>query len=637
MMQTKEFLEAIHKDNKINFRAIKADSKPININGLYNEYMIDKLLQLNNQGYDIYFVVNGGGTKQAEINKINAVFIDFDCGRDENKQYYSLDKVEVFKNEKLEVIEQFKYQPSLVVETRNGLHVYWLVDNATNEEYLDCQLRLINYFHSDEAVKTLERIMRVPYYWWSKKGYERFMSKVIINNDVRYNIQDIMNVLPEVEKKEIIKKNKTALKLEKPIIKKKESNIDFIKNLDIEGLQSVLFPADCDRGRKGGLIDKYNIYSSIYPPKTPRHIVSNRNEMYKTIGHIDLIEFLGLDSDRFNCIFHEDNNPSAGIFIGNDGNYIYKCFGSSCGFVGGIIRIVERLAKCNKPKAINFIKSVYGIELIESDWQKEQKEILQANIDYLLSNQMQEEYPELYKRIKNYIPLLVVLHNIAMNNVKDENIIDSEDVTFFSSLSNIMNELQSNNHNVTDRINLFALLELIKKLDITEIPEHLLNRAKHEAAKKKQNYLVNFYSIPSYSDEKLNDADDMARLFIEKNMTMKGWSRELLLRTFGKAVADKVYPQFKNIGISESSYKFEKKFTELLLDIINKQGYATEKQCLDILEGYKGLNHVRMKRVLQEVIEKHDLKRIRCNKEIKEKFKVDSEGYPFIIVKNGGI
>lgn len=633
MNNIRDFIKYIHGENHSEIRVFKYWDKaqrkvmcPISI----------KQIPYENKNGDIYYIVNSGGKKDNEITKFNASFTDLDCGRDKQGDYFPIEIVKEYKNNKLKEISGFQLKPTLIIETRNGFHVYWVYEeneNTQSAKWIEIQQKLINKFDGDEKVKNPARLMRLPFTKWMKDPNNPFDIKIIEFNDIKYKVEIIEDSLKDIiiEAKEI--KDSSSLKSDKPLIQRKESNIEYIKKLDIKGLQDILYNVNSGAVRKGGLIDKSIYPSSINPPKTPLQIVTNRNELYQAIGQINLIEFLGLDSNYFRCIFHDDNNASASIFIGNDGNYIYKCHSSSCGFVGGIIRIVERLAKCNKPKAINFIKAVYGIELQESEWQKEQKEILQANIDYLLSNQMQKEYPELYKRIKNYTPILVVLHNIAMNNVKDENISDSEDVVFFSSLSSIKEEYQSNSGKVSDRINLFAFLELINKLDSSQIPEHLLNKAKHEAAKKKQRYLVNYYSIPSYSDENLNTADGLAKLFLEKNMTMKGWSRELLLRTFGKEIADKVYPQFKEVAISESSYKFEKEFSEILFYLIANQGYATEKQCLEILDGYKEVNHVRMKRMLQEVMEKYDFKRIRANKQIKEQYGITSNGYPFIIVK----
>jgi hypothetical protein len=176
-MNTNQFLKAFHVEDKINFRVIK--DIPINLNGTYEE-LEDKLHKYNNEGYNIYFIVNSGGTHINEINRINAVFIDFDCGKDENKQYYPLEKTKQFKNECLEKVGAFKYQPSFIIETRNGIHVYWLLNGSTtNEQYLECQLRLIKYFNSDPAIKDLTRIMRVPGFNWVKDIQNPFMCNII--------------------------------------------------------------------------------------------------------------------------------------------------------------------------------------------------------------------------------------------------------------------------------------------------------------------------------------------------------------------------------------------------------------------------------------------------------------------------
>jgi hypothetical protein len=187
-----------------------------------------------------------------------------------------------------------------------------------------------------------------------------------------------------------------------------------------------------------------------------------------------------------------------------------------------------------------------------------------------------------------------------------------------------------------ERVNLFTFLELLNKLDETQIPERLLKEAKHQAALKKQNKLVSYYSIPSYTDVILGNAENNAIYAKEHNMTMTGWSKELLIRMFGEnsEIVNKVYPQYKGTKLSEISNEFAFKFGTLLMELIENQGYATEQQVLEQLNGYKEVNKVRSKRVLQETIDKYDLKRIRCNGELKKYYGISGDGYPFIIVKN---
>jgi hypothetical protein len=635
-METKEFLSLFLKNNEtIDFRCLPA-SGTTNINGIYNENTIKILEALNREGKDIYFTVNYGGTHTDDIQRINAVFIDWDCGRNEEGKYFDLNIVEKYKKERLEEIHKFELEPSTIVETRNGLHVYWLVnEEATKEQFNECQLRLIHFFNSDPAVKTPERIMRLPNYWWSKKGYEKFMCRVLKSSKKRYDISELINYLPALKEKKLPKKAGDRSKAITPTVKKKLSNIELIKRKNVNELRRNL-GINVDE-EKGGTREKSIFTSSLVPPKTPRVVVTNRQELYDFINKIDLIGFLGLGRSSFCCIFHNDSTPSASIFQNIEtGHFLYKCHSSNCNFNNGTItKVVERLQGCTKPQAINFIKDVYGIELTESKWQLEQKEVLQANKDYLLSGKMQEEYPELFKRIRNCIPLINILHDIAINNVYDEPLEVEDKVIFFASIRYIQGIANiGSKGKLNDRINLLAFLELLEKLSEDEIPENMLKRAKHEAAKQHQKKIKTHYSIPSYSDTVLTRAESKAALFLERNMTIKGWSRELIFRTLGEEEADRVYPQSKGRPLGKSSIDFESEFDSVIMNIIFSQGYATEKQILQHISGNENYNILRSKRVLQETMDKYGLTRIRVNKDLKKKYNIQCDGYPCIIIKD---
>jgi hypothetical protein len=76
----------------------------------------------NEQGDDVYYIVNSGGTSDKTIVRINACFGDLDSGRDENKRYFSDDIVAEKKQVFLKRIHEFPLIPSILVETRNGYH-----------------------------------------------------------------------------------------------------------------------------------------------------------------------------------------------------------------------------------------------------------------------------------------------------------------------------------------------------------------------------------------------------------------------------------------------------------------------------------------------------------------------------------
>lgn len=632
-MNTKEFLQAIHQEKQINFRVINTatgDAKLIN--GLYNEETKRILEQFNKDGYEIFFSVNEGGTKDSEINKITSVFIDFDAGKDIDNMYFPLEYIQEYKQKKLETIHSYLFQPSFIVETRNGLHVYWLVDEgATIEQFRECQSRLIQYFDSDKAIKNPARVMRVPGYHWNKDKKNPFLSVILEQCDCRYNIKDIIKSLPEVNtiKPEISRVSRIV----KSTPTCSNINIELIMGKDVQGLKRILGTSEQlpDGSILGGIED--NTFTLHYPLNTPL-VVENRQQLYDVICKINLASFLGLQENRnFNCVFHNDKKPSANIFTNIEtGHKVYKCFSASCDFVGTIIKIVERLQKCRKSEAINFIKQVYNIELVETEWQKETKVMLQSNIEYLLSNLMSVEYPNLYHRISYYIPQLITLHEFAIMNLHDEPLSNDSRHAFFTTLTQLKQVFRNlNNEKLTQRTALFAFLHLIEKLPDNKVPEKLLKQSKILA--KDNHNTPNFFEIPPYDYPVLSNAESKAKEFKQRNMSMKGFSRDMLIRTMGSEEADKVYPKLKGRKQSKVMQDFSDLFDMLILESIEVKGYAIENEILSKLKGNRDENKKKIKRVLQETLDRYGLVRKRSNKQIKEFYGITNKGYPFLLVK----
>ncbi|WP_136479293.1 CHC2 zinc finger domain-containing protein [Acetivibrio thermocellus] len=646
MMDTKTFLEAFHQNNKINFRALRAGQKPLNLNGYYNQTMKDKLKQLNEQGYNIYFTVNSGGTKKEQINKINAFFIDCDCGRDNNGNYFDLNTVKEYKEKVLQRVQEFGLAPSFIVDTRNGYHVYWLVNNANVEEFQEVQNKLIHYFNSDERVYTPERIMRVPNYFWTKTGYNKYMCKIIQANNVRYDIQDIINALPGLPEENGEKRvhnnrynyNNIYYCVRKNPLEDINYNILAIKNLDVKMMRK--FVNTNIESYRGFLADyKTKVYNTlVYQSAKNLYIAQNRNEVYKIIDSIDLADFLGIENpNSFKCIIHDDHNPSANIYKTDDGTDIYKCFG--CGFTGGIIKIVEKIADCSKIDAINFIKSVYNIELIQSQWQKEQIEILETNKDYLLSGKMEIEYPQLWKYVKPRLSKLLAFIDIAIRNVYDEELSYNGMPVFYASLTQLQNVFETNSRDTVNKnINLFCLLHLIQKVQLDCIPKNMLLKAIEWAKKKRFNKIPNHYQMPAYDNKTLEQAELNAKILQDNNFTMKGISREWVIRTFGEEVANKIYPQCKKEnakGTTKASDERTIQIAKIIMQEIDKKGYCTEQQVIEQLKHKYGktLTQIQLKRSLQQILESYNLKRVRANKELKEQYGIASKGYPFLILR----
>lgn len=115
----------------------------------------DKDLQFKlkhiNQTQGIYFVVNAGGTKDADITRINAIF----CERDDKT---IIEQHDIFDN-------QSPWNPSIRIETKKSVHGYWISsDELTIENFMELQQGLIGFYNSDKSIKNLSRVMRVPFF-----------------------------------------------------------------------------------------------------------------------------------------------------------------------------------------------------------------------------------------------------------------------------------------------------------------------------------------------------------------------------------------------------------------------------------------------------------------------------------------
>lgn len=111
-------------------------------------------------------------------------------------------------------------------------------------------------------------------------------------------------------------------------------NISFIKEKNIEMLQQIINP----------------------------NPISIKNEkVYDYLKRQDLRRFLGVKrKGNFLDIFHDEDNPSASIYLSEKGNrhQLYKCFSTSRPFSYSIFEIVANLLSCTDIEAKKFLQAV---------------------------------------------------------------------------------------------------------------------------------------------------------------------------------------------------------------------------------------------------------------------------------------
>lgn len=156
-----------------------------------------------------FFTPNGcsGARHKENLSHINAIFADWDFKPKE----VTGDRKPDYKQFMLDL--DGLPTPSFVVESGNGWHLYWLLEESIvvtdeNREELTAQVEGIHRFihekyGSDSGAMDVLRLMRLPGYEHKKQPEHPFMVKVIEENDDRYTLEELMEVMPPVYKETV--------------------------------------------------------------------------------------------------------------------------------------------------------------------------------------------------------------------------------------------------------------------------------------------------------------------------------------------------------------------------------------------------------------------------------------------------
>ncbi|MDT9331809.1 DNA primase family protein [Clostridium perfringens] len=201
LREARRFLECFCKGEgsenscgRINIR-IFSDKKGTGFKGKNLSFNIkdfqskSKVLMAHNEANrGIFFVVNSGGNSDSKINKINAQFFECDT--------LSLE-------EQLENISKFPLEPSIIVQTKKSLHVYFLIKNGKVEKFRDIQKKLAKHFNGDGSCINESRVMRVPGFYHCKEEPVR-VKCIKFNPNLFYTQEDLERELSYSESEFIV-------------------------------------------------------------------------------------------------------------------------------------------------------------------------------------------------------------------------------------------------------------------------------------------------------------------------------------------------------------------------------------------------------------------------------------------------
>lgn len=147
---------------------------------------------LNKRGGAIFYTVNetdGEGRSKEHITRIRAYMIDCD-GLPTTRA----------KRENIAELRDGPLAPSAIVESKNGLHVYWLSSGDEPVDpiaYRNVNRRLAHAYGGDPAAVDIARAMRAPGFLHMKNPQEPFRITIVSEApEVRYTPEQILAAYP---------------------------------------------------------------------------------------------------------------------------------------------------------------------------------------------------------------------------------------------------------------------------------------------------------------------------------------------------------------------------------------------------------------------------------------------------------
>lgn len=170
---------------------VKHPDKRRVLEGMFSDKDIHRL---NLDGYNVYWFPNGPKEYDesitvdgSQVDTFNYIFVDYDCksGSYPSKSDFILACEEVL-------------QPSLVVDSGNGVHAYWKVSDLDAFSYLRLTRRMMRRLNTDEAVGQLLQLMRLPGTINNKSEESPVLSFTIYEYAITYTCEEINKLLPPI-------------------------------------------------------------------------------------------------------------------------------------------------------------------------------------------------------------------------------------------------------------------------------------------------------------------------------------------------------------------------------------------------------------------------------------------------------
>ena len=503
-------------------------------------------------------------------------------------------------------IESLELQPSIIVDSGNGFHLYWLLKAPLfSTEKAEEMIEALAYkIEGDRRGASPTQLLRVPNSL-NRKQDPPLEVLVVEHSNQRYTHREMAEWIGVPLTNSIPRNETRASYNAMPRTQKALFEFDRLQPVDkdIESYQKLI-----------SYLKKMDMTSIMQNPVM--------------LGH------------NFQCVMddHEDSNPSANIFKNKQGHYYYKCFG--CNTTLDIIGLYGKLHRKNFSESLLFFIRRMGLRLDYRDWVTDQLHKYHQNavfIDNYETNDYDQLYPALSKLLSYRMHFLSLISHYAMGKISSETMSVDDHNLFFLSAEYFSRKYHKSISSTKRNMALLVTLGLIERVGLDRIPPAVAHKSIQEMKAKQDRYgidqssPVNFYIVP-HLDEVLPKAEQIAQKLLDHKFKISNClNKEFLIRVFGQDMANRVFPDDRK----ESKEKtiVSEYLEKTLLKLIKTKGYATKKDIASKtnLPGKMKFNASQKQKEVDRFIGQwlldHHLKYVCPSDEQQKRLKLKNRGY----------
>lgn len=371
---------------------------------------------------------------------------------------------------------------------------------------------------------------------------------------------------------------------------------------------------------------------------------------------LDMRELLELpEGNPFMDIFHEEENPSASVFLNTEYDiYLYKCFSKTSPFQGDIIRVVGKLLGLNSYTKI--VEVLINITNSNISWNSEIGEARLNALELqkaLEKNTLNLNFPELNTYLSRYRREISILLDLIFDYTYVDKQTGEVKYMNFLSIKSYTKLVKDNlGYNISEGkmwniLNVVTVTELIYKVETNKIPKGIFDDLIDKQKKDSEQIRTSNVYIPTID---IQNAQAIAEKMVQNRVTISGLGYELVYRLFGEEKARRDFPQAytpleekglitmskQNKNLPKSSIALEKAAVKILVIELETKGYVFESELISKLAKNRRMKAMdtkkRYEKIRADIYNKYDISRERLTKDLYRDLGVVEKYSPKVIL-----